>query len=555
MTEAPETARNEEDGAIPTQQGLRLFGTMFKTMFSKPRSLRSKLALWNAVMVLLAVLLLGTIVYFLVTYQMVVDLDSQLRTQGTKLENAARQLQSASLPADLPFLQHLANSITVNEYTTNSLSIKILDKQDGHILALSSFLTQVLVPINHADFQAALQGKQVLASLTNANGDQVHILTFPLYDKARQLVAIAQVSQSMVVVRHVQTILLVVLGIGGLLAAIIAYIVGFFFTNYELRPLSRLIYTMHRLSAQHLNTRFHPGIVTAEVILLAEAFNNMADRLEESFALQRNFVADISHELRTPLTAMQGHIDVLLLDSALDGAREDLQQIRAELSRLSRLVSNLLTSARANAGMLPQPFASGIQYVELDALLIDVARQVRFLHRQSKLEIGRLEQIRVPGDADMLKELLLNLVENALKYTSPTGEVILELIRASNAEHEAALRTPGQFELPSFPLQKSDNEPLRSPAQEEQSTGRNWAILIICDNGPGISPEDLPHIFERYYRAEQTRARSRQGSGLGLSIARLIAEAHGGNIEVKSELATGTCFRVWLPTSVDATAP
>ena len=554
MSEAPETAINEEDGAIPTEQGLRLFGTIFKTMFSKPRSLRSKLALWNALMLLIAVLLLGAIVYLLVTYQMVSDLDSQLRTQSTKLENAARQLQSAGLPADLPFLQHLANSITVNEYTTNSLSIKILDKQDGHILALSSFLNQILVPINHADFQAALQGKQILASLKNANGDEVHTLTLPLYDKAQQLVAIAQISQSMAVVRHVQTILLVILGFGGLFAAIIAYIVGFFFTNYELRPLSRLIYTMHRLSAQHLHTRFHPRIVTAEVILLAEAFNNMVDRLEESFALQRNFVADISHELRTPLTAMQGHIDVLLLDSELDGSREDLQQINAELRRLSRLVSNLLTSARANAGMLPQPFANGIQYVELDALLIDVARQVRFLHRQSKLEIGRLEQVRVPGDADMLKELLLNLVENALKYTAPTGEVLLELIRASNAEHEIALRMPGQFELPSLPLKKSDSESLPALTYEEQSPTGNWAVLIICDNGPGIAQEDLPHIFERYYRAEQTRARGRQGSGLGLSIAHLIVQAHGGNIEVKSELGTGTCFRVWLPTHVDTTA-
>ncbi len=554
MSEVPETARNEEDGAIPTEQSFRLFSTMFKTMFSKPRSLRSKLALWNALMLLLAVLLLGGIVYLLVTYRMVTDLDAQLRAQSTKLENAAHQWKSTGSPADLPFFQQLARSTPVNEYTTNSLSIKIFDKQNAHILALSPFLNQILVPISHADFQAALQGKQTLASLKNVNGDEVHTFTFPLYDKVQQLVAIVQVSQSMVVVRQVQTILLVILGFGGLFAAIIAYIVGFFLTNYELRPLSRLIYTMHRLSVQHLHTRFHPRIVTAEVIMLAEAFNTMVDRLEESFALQRNFVADVSHELRTPLTAMQGHIDVLLLDAELDGAREDLQQISAELRRLSRLVSNLLTSARANAGMLPQPFANGIQYVELDALLIDVARQVRFLHRQSKLEIGRLEQVRVPGDADMLKQLLLNLVDNALKYTAPTGEVRLELIRASDAEHESAHRTPGQFALPSFSLEKPANEPPPSLAQEEQSTTGNWAVLVICDNGPGIAQEDLPHIFERLYRAEQGRARSRQGAGLGLSIAQLIAQAHDGDIEVKSELGTGTCFRVWLPTSMDTTA-
>jgi two-component system OmpR family sensor kinase len=552
MSEAPETTNNEKNGALPTGQGLHLFGTMFKTMFRKPRSLRNKLALWNALVLLLAVLLLGTIVYLWVTFQMVSDLDSQLQTQGTKLANDARQLQSANISADLPFLQQLARSIPVSEYTTNSLSIKIFDRRDGHLLAVSPFLTQVLVPFNYADFQAALQGKHVLATFKNANGDEVHTLTFPLYDKIGQLVAVAQVSQSMVVVRHVQTILVVVLGLGGLLAALIAYIVSFFFTNYELRPLSRLISTMHQLSAQQLQARFHPRIFNTEIMLLAEAFNHLLDRLEESFTSQRNFITDISHELRTPLTAIQGQIDVLLLDPELDGFREDLQHISAELGRLSRLVSNLLASARANTGALPQPFVNGIRPVELDAVLIDVARQVSSLVQQGKLEIGRLEQVRVPGDADMLKQVLLNLVDNALKYIAPTGKVLLELIRASDAEHESALRTPGQFAFPQWPQENHESGPLPSPAQDEPSSGGTWAVLIVCDTGPGIAPEDLPHIFERYYRAAQGRARSRQGTGLGLAIARMIVQAHGGDIEVKSELGTGTCFRVWLPTSVGA---
>jgi signal transduction histidine kinase len=270
--------------------------------------------------------------------------------------------------------------------------------------------------------------------------------------------------------------------------------------------------------------------LTTEIILLTEAFNQMLDRLEASFALQRAFVTEVSHELRTPLTALQGQMDVLLLDPELkDEMHQDLQQASAELRRLSRLVANLLTTARAEAGMLPQPFLHGTQFVELDLLLVEVARQTRFLDRQSRLELGQLEQMNVPGDADQLKQLLLNLVDNALTYTPPTGQVILELTHSNSAP---------------YPIQ-----------QETENGQKEWAVLSVCDTGPGIDPEDLPHIFERYYRARYTRPGSKPGSGLGLSIARLIAVAHDGSITVESELGKGTCFRVWLPTARETTGP
>lgn len=257
----------------------------------------------------------------------------------------------------------------------------------------------------------------------------------------------------------------------------------------------------------------------------------MAERLEASFALQRAFVTDVSHELRTPLTATQGLIEVLLLDSSLkDDVRQDLQQVSAEIQRLSRLVANLLTTARAEAGALPQPYAHGMHFVELDLLLIEVTRQLRFLNQQCKLEIKHLEQVRIPGDVDLLKQLLLNLVENALTYSGPQCEVVLELTSSQGT-----------------------SLPVPAKMGERQ---KEWAVLSISDNGPGIDPDDLPHIFERYYRAKHSNVRSRLGSGLGLSIAHLIVEAHGGYITVKSELKKGTCFSIWLPASLDeSTAP
>jgi signal transduction histidine kinase len=319
-----------------------------------------------------------------------------------------------------------------------------------------------------------------------------------------------------------------VLGIGGLIAVIIAYAVSFLLTNRELHPLSTLINTMHRLSAQRLQTRLPPQKPdTIEIQRLTEAFNSMLDRLEAGFDSQRNFVTNVSHELRTPLTAVQGHIDVLLLDPHLDGIRPDLQQINAELRRLSRMVANLLTTARVDAGVLPQPFANGIQYVELDLLLVEVARQAHFLNQQEKIEIGHLEQISVPGDVDMLKQVLLNLIDNAITYTPLTGRVTLSLTRSNN--HPAQLQT------------------------DAGSNAGEWAMLSVCDTGPGIHPEDLPHIFERHYRARYAEGLSTHGLGLGLSIARLIVEAHHGYIDVESELGKGTCFYVWLSTTQETT--
>ncbi len=517
-------ATNGANDTFLTERGFRLLRVMFKMMLRKPRALRGKLAQWNAVVLLLALLVLGVAVYELVTYQMISDLDGRLYTESAHLESTASQYQSSGAPADLAFFEQLARSKPVNEFTAAPIYIKIFDKNSGRLLAVSPTLSQVLVPLKHADFLAALQGKQVLDVLHTADGNEVYALTFPLYDKVHRLIAVGQVTQSPQVVKQVQAILIVVLGIGGLITVIIAYAVSFWLTTRELSPLSTLIDTMHHISVGGLQTRLHPQKALKEIQLLTEAFNQMLSRLEASFALQQKFVADVSHELRTPLTAIQGHIDVLLLETERDGIHTDLEQISAELRRLSRLVANLLTTARAEAGMLPQPFAEGVHYVQLDSLLIEVARQAHFLNQQEKIEIGQLEQVAVPGDVDMLKQVLLNLVANAITYTPPTGRVTLSLTRAS--------------------------DPPASIQDEAKSGQEDWAVLSVCDTGPGIPAEDIPYIFDRHYRSRSTEKFGEQRAGLGLTIARLITEAHHGHITVESEVGKGTCFKVWLPTAM-----
>lgn len=503
----------------------------FMLWLKQPRSLGSKLAQWNALALFIALTLIELIVYQLVIHTVIANLDAQLNAQGNNIEAKTQQWTPVGQPSDIAFLKQLVQDKPINEFSTLSLSTKIYDPHTGNLLAFSPYLSQVLLPPSHADFEAALQGQHVSSSLSDGNGDQVHILTLPLYDKAAKLVAVAQLTQSLQIVQQLQMILAIVLAAGGIIATAIVYGVGLLLTRRELRPLRRLINTMQSLDAQRLQEiRYHPRLLTIEVIQLTEAFNSMLDRLQASFAHLRNFIANISHEMRTPLTALQGQVDVLLIDPELkDGMRQYLQDIRTELRRLSNLVTNLLTSAREEAGMPPQPFAHGIQMVELDSLLVDVAREAHFLYRKHEqsdtrlLQIDKLEQIQVPGDADLLKQLLLNLVDNAITYSTPNGHVSVSLTRIQN------------------------NAP--APGQETAINQVEWAVLSVCDTGPGIAPEELPHIFERYYRSPQAEKGGKTGSGLGLAIVRLIVEAHGGYVTVQSEPGQGTCFYVWLPTT------
>jgi signal transduction histidine kinase len=173
---------------------------------------------------------------------------------------------------------------------------------------------------------------------------------------------------------------------------------------------------------------------------------------------------------------------------------------------MGRLVTDLLALARADAGQL-----LARRPLMLDALLVDVYQQA---HRQApdvRLSIGELEQVEIQGDPDRLKQLLLNLVDNACRYTPPGGTVTLGLVA-----HEGI------------------------------------AALSVRDTGPGIPPEALPHIFERFYRADHARSREIGGTGLGLAISQVIAEAHGGRIEVESRVGEGSTFTAHLPTGAPA---
>jgi signal transduction histidine kinase len=239
-----------------------------------------------------------------------------------------------------------------------------------------------------------------------------------------------------------------------------------------------------------------------EVGQLIQAFNQTLERLENLFNAQRRFLADVSHELRTPLTVIKGNVGLMRKFGEMDD--ESLSGIESEVDRLTRLVGDLLLLSQAESGRLPLD----VNLVELDTVLLEVFQQMRTLAGERiQLRMTEIDQVHVSGDRDRLKQVLLNLVGNALQYTPAGGQVTL------------ALRKTGER-----------------------------AQLVVTDTGPGISAQDLPHIFERFYRGEKSRKRSSStGFGLGLSIAYWIVHNHGGTIEVTSQEGKGTTFCVWLP--------
>jgi heavy metal sensor kinase len=301
--------------------------------------------------------------------------------------------------------------------------------------------------------------------------------------------------------------------IRGLLEALVPLVLalaglgGFFLAGRAFVAVDRITRTAAAISAEDLSRRLpdHLSRTPGELGRLAATFNHMLDRLEGAFQRQRQFTADASHELRTPLTLVLGQVDVALQrDRSGAEYRQTLEGVREDVVRLRHLVDVLLSLARTDAyheALKREP-------IDLGELIQGVADAMTTLaeERGVGLEVSPTAGVIVEGDQPRLMQLLVNLVENALKHTPPGGLVRL-----------TAIATPD----------------------------RHSAVLSVQDTGSGISPEHLPHIFERFYRVDPGRASG--GTGLGLAISQWIVDAHGGRIDVDSQLGVGSTFRVWLP--------
>lgn len=450
-------------------------------------SIQNRLLLVYALIFSIVYFLSSLVIYILPRNQLLAQIDADLYSLASELvtgsiEVGADGIIRMPLPDDLATLQ------------TASTFLIIVNRQ-GEIVVQSS---------NLAGFDDVLDpeslGTQEIYRLVPREDTLLRVLTVPVFDEQRQPIGHIQVARLLdnfeIFNRVLSRALLISLG-----AAIASLIVLALLTSSVFRPLEDIATVARQITrADDLSRRVPHSSRTDEIGELARAFNQTLERLERLFRSQQRFLADVSHELRTPLTSVRGNLDLMNRFGRYDA--ESMAVIQDEMERMSRLLGDLLLLARADTGGLPLRH----EPVELDNILFEVYRQVSRIEKPVTVELTDVDQAIILGDEDRLKQLILNLVDNGIKYTQPGGAVRLSL------------------------------------AQEN-----GWAQLNVSDTGIGIPAEDLPNIFDRFYRVDKARSRAQGGSGLGLAIVKWIVQAHGGGIQVDSTVGKGTTFRVSLP--------
>jgi signal transduction histidine kinase len=358
--------------------------------------------------------------------------------------------------------------------------------------------------IDNADFQAVLNGESLIRDI-DVGGLRMREFLTPL--RLGDITAgVLQIARPVGEIERTLTLFLYTLFGGGIVVLLAAARGGVWLTRAAFKPIDEIAHTAESIvRAEDLSRRVPVPDTEDELQRLSITVNELLGRLDELFSQQQRFVADVSHELRTPLAAMRGNLEVLYRGASRDPQllEESLDDMRREVNRLIRMVNDLLLLAQSDAGIQLRH-----EPVELDTLLLEVHRELRPLTNGVQLQIGHEDQVIVIGDRDRIKQALLNLGINALQHTAPGGSVVMGLDHADG-----------------------------------------MARLSVADTGTGIDPHDMPHIFQRFYRADRARNRRVGGAGLGLALVKWIAEAHGGRVTVESVPGQGSTFTILLPLS------
>jgi heavy metal sensor kinase len=311
--------------------------------------------------------------------------------------------------------------------------------------------------------------------------------------------------------------LLIILVVTVPLALLVASLGGQFLANQVLKPVGHVTRTARLITSQNLNQSIQVPRGKDELTSLVETFNEMIFRLGKSFDQIKQFTSDASHELKTPLTVLKGEMEVALRK---ERSPQDYEQVLRsnleEINRMSRIVEDLLFLSKTDTGEIRLQK----EEINLTEIVRDVVAQLSLLAEMKGLRLittNHHEEIHVLADGLCMRQLLLNLIYNGIKYTEPGGSIQVAL---------------------------ENTPPATSASPGEQGSS---VKIIVSDSGIGISKEDQEKIFDRFYRADKARSRDQGGSGLGLSICKWIVQAHRGHISVDSDLGKGSVFTVTLP--------
>ena len=465
-------------------------------MFSA--SIRLKLSLWNALILLLVLGVSSGIWYAYLSHSLLKQLDQRLLRLVEEQGSFQERLQADGV-VDCAVAAEIARRFRLGEF------YRVVDEQ-GNRLCEAQGARKQMPPLQDWMLEAVRSEGSLLSTISFPGRHSLRQLVVSLgRQNGRRLffqgaVGLGRVEQPL---REFRSLLLLLSPVTLLLVAGC----GWFLAGRALAPVNNITRAMGKVNADNLNRRLPIGKARDEISRLAETFNAMLANLEESFRKIRQFSGDASHELRTPLTILKGETEVALRWAKHpDEFRKMLESSMEEIDRMGRIIEDLLTLAKSEAGsrsLVIKPFSLSdlLQGIYLQANTLGEAKNIK-----THLKLDVTEEIRLMGDELRLRQLFLNLVANAVNYTPDGGQV--EII-----------------------LAVADGE----------------AKVTVSDTGIGIPAEHLPHIFDRFYRVDKARNREDGGTGLGLAIVKSLAEAHGGRVEVASTPGEGTAFTVFLP--------
>jgi two-component system, OmpR family, sensor kinase len=506
------------------------------------RSLRLRLVLWYGSLIAVALGFFGLLFLILTTDAISSSVNSALQTEArVAMVDALDDIHGTP-----PYWPDQLTMRVVDTYRDPGVVVEIQDRQ-GQVRYPPGSGSRIPIGANMA--KNVLAGQTSVLYETEVDGQHVRVQALAIRAPTNgvsstgngvpsgngPVIGVLLVAKSLADVDTTLLLLRTLLLISGVVTLGGTLIASWLIAARVLQPLSELVATARAIAAStvkgtrlaNLSRRVPQPRGRDELAQVMETFNEMLASLESATEAQRRFVADASHELRAPLTTIQGNLAFLqrhLEELPPEERRIMLADAHAETLRLAELVEELLVLARADASnetslgpqgqeSVPKEPIHNDLPIEFDRLVLQLVRQLR--NRLSaegsrlQLEVGHIEPLRVRGDDESIRRVLLILLDNAIKYT---------------------------------PVRHNGNENCVIVSLHRDN---GQAVLRVSDTGIGIDPEDLPHIFERFYRAD--RARSRQGTGLGLSIAQTLVEQLGGRITAESAVGKGSTFSVWLP--------
>ena len=454
-------------------------------------SVRIRLTCWYAGVLALSLIAFAFLIYYAVSRNFHDRQDESLRSTAQTVASVyLEELEEEGSATK-------ANQVVLKEMVFPNRYVEIIDAS-GKVVAWTSNLNGAVLTVPEA---ARSLARQTGAGYADVSG--LRLAVVPL--SAKQELGFAVVAERLSVIDEDLRTLRREFFAGVPLVLLLATAGGYFLALKSLRPISSMNRQLQRITAENLSERLDVTNASDELGRLTLTINELLERLENSFTEQQRFVADASHELRTPLAILRGETDVALeRERRPEEYRHSLLLIREEAERLSRIVEDLFMLARRPV----DAHAVVKEQVDFSAMLSDCVRAARVLAapKNLSLQMNAEPSITVAGDDDLLKRMVLNLLDNAVKYTPEGGAISLEA--------------------------KADNGNVR---------------MVVRDNGIGIPAEDQPYVFDRFYRVDKARSRSLGGAGLGLSIVHWIVKVHGGEVSLRSGPGGGSMFVVELP--------